>query len=133
MSGLTLELRDAQRSERISGVSAFVAEDGSGSFGLRPGHARFLTALAFGLARFRVESGPWEYLALPGGVLHLEGDRLRITTRRYLRDADYGRISTLLREHLLAEERDLRATRESLRRMEEALVRRLWRAGEEGG
>jgi F-type H+-transporting ATPase subunit epsilon len=64
-------------------------------------------------------------------VLHLEGPRLRITTRRYLRDEDCERVSRSLRDQLLAEERDLRATKESLRRMDEELLRRLWRLGQE--
>ena len=131
MSTLTLELRDARGAEQFQGVTAFVGADASGSFGLRPGHARFITTLAFGLARFRVEEGAWQYLALPGAVLHLQGERLRVTTRRYLRDTDYGRISEALGAQLRAEERDLQATRESLRRMEEELLRRLWRLGQE--
>lgn len=131
MSGLTLELRDAERVERLAGVTAFVGADASGSFGLHPGHVPMITTLGMGLARFRVGSGRWQYLALPGAVLHLDGARLRLTTRRYLRDDDYERIGQLLREQLLAEERELHATKESLRRMEEELFRRLWRLGQE--
>jgi len=39
MKPLTLLLESAGQSERITGVSSFVAEDASGSFGILPGHA----------------------------------------------------------------------------------------------
>ena len=80
----------------------------------------------FGLARFRRGSGPWQYLALPGALLYFVDNELRITTRRYLLDPDYGRISRLLEEEMTAEEQDLRNMKESLRLMEEELLRRLW-------
>ena len=126
MSAFTLVLRDTARSERIEGVTSFVGEDASGSFGILPRHARFMTVLNFGLARFRRGDAPWQYLALPGGLLYFLDNELRITTRSYLRDPDYGRISRLLEEEMAAEERNLHSVKESLRRMEEELMRRLW-------
>jgi F-type H+-transporting ATPase subunit epsilon len=126
MTGFTLQLQDATQAERIDGVSSFVGEDDSGSFGIQAGHARFMTTLVFGLARFRVGQGVWEYLAIPGAVLYFVDNTLYLSTRRYLRDADYERISTALQERLLAEEEELRDTKESLRRMEEEMLRRLW-------
>jgi F-type H+-transporting ATPase subunit epsilon len=122
-----IELRDARRAERFAGVTSFVGEDASGSFGIRAGHARFMTLLSFGLARFR-EGGtdaPWRYLALPGALLYFVDGTLYIATRHYLMDTDYGRISRRLEERLAAEERELGAVRESLRRMEEELLRRM--------
>ena len=50
MSSFTVHLLAADRSERIDGITSFVGEDTSGSFGLLPHHARFMTVLAFGLA-----------------------------------------------------------------------------------
>ena len=63
MSGFTLELADAARAERFEGVTAFVGEDASGSFAIWPRHARMVTCLTFGLARFRVGEAPWSYVA----------------------------------------------------------------------
>ncbi len=126
MRGFSLVLRDAGRAERIEGVTSFVGEDASGSFGILPDHARFMTVLNFGLARFRRGGSPWQYLALPGALLYFVGNEMRITTRRYLRDEDYGRISRLLEKEMTAEERNLSTMKESLRRMEEELMRRLW-------
>lgn len=126
MKGFTLDLRDTGKAERIGGVTSFVGEDATGSFGILPGHARFMTVLGFGLARFRIEAGPWQYLALPGALLYFVEDRMQITTRHYLKDADYARISRRLEEQMAAEERDLKAVKHSLRRLEEELLRRMW-------
>ena len=98
MSSFTLVLRDANRSERFNGVTSFVGEDDSGHFGILPNHARLLTVLTFGLARFRCGSAPWQYLALPGALLYFVDNELRITTRHYLRHKDYQQVSDLLEQ-----------------------------------
>jgi F-type H+-transporting ATPase subunit epsilon len=122
----TLRLQDATRSEEIAGVTSFVGEDTSGSFGILGGHARMITVLILGLARFRIGEGNWQYLALPGAVLYFNDDVLTLNTRRYLMDEDYMRISQSLQDQLLAEEEKLHGMKESLRRMEEEVLRRLW-------
>ena len=76
MKGFTLQLQDATRSQQLPGVTTFVGEDASGSFGILADHARLMTSLAVGLARFRVGEGPWQYLALPGGLLYFHDNRL---------------------------------------------------------
>jgi F-type H+-transporting ATPase subunit epsilon len=129
----TLLLQDALHMDRIEGVTSFVGEDASGSFGILYGHARMLTALSFGLARFRTGTMPWRYLALPGGLLYFRDNRLCICTRHYLMDDDYERIGEALREHLVAEEEQLQTTKASLRQMEQAILKRLWEIGREGG
>jgi F-type H+-transporting ATPase subunit epsilon len=126
MRTFVLHLQDATRYERLEGVSSFVGEDASGSFGLRAGHARYMTSLIFGLARFRLGEGTWQFLAVPGALLYFINNELTINTRRYLRDADYERISTALTEQLLAEEEHLRGMKEQLRHMEQEMLRRLW-------
>ena len=132
MSGFSLQIQDAVQTARFQGVRSFVGEDASGSFGLRAGHARFMTILTFGLARFRPREGAWQYLAMPGAVLYFNEQHLWIGTRRYLLDSDYERINGLLREQLLAEEQTLQATKLSLQRMEEELLHRLWQLGQQG-
>lgn len=129
MNAFELQLRDATHSERITGVTSFVGEDASGSFGILAGHGRMMTSLVFGLARFRVGDGPWRYLAMPGALLYLVGNELFISTRRYLMDDDYERISSTLRQQLLVEEEALRGMKESLRQMEEEILKRMWQIG----
>ena len=126
MNTFRLTLCDATRRETFEEVISFVGEDTSGSFGILAGHARLMTVLLFGLARFRRADGHWRYLAFPGALLYFVNDELSISTRRYLLDEDYGRISAALQEQLFAEEEDLRIMKESLHRMEEELLRRLW-------
>jgi len=121
-----LNLQDATRYERIEGVSSFVGEDASGSFGILAQHGRFMTSLVFGLARFRVGKDAWQFLAVPGAVLYFVDNELYLCTRRYLRDENYERISAALEAQLLAEEEQLHGIKESLRRMEEEMLRRLW-------
>lgn len=129
MNTFTLTLLDATQTQRIDGVTSFVGEDASGSFGILPGHARLMTVLVFGLARFRTTAGDWRYLALPGALLYFSGNELSLGTRRFLLDDDYERISAALHEQLLAEEQTLDDIRKSLHRMEEQLFRRLWDMG----
>jgi len=125
----TLLLQDTTRSEKIDDVSSFVAEDASGSFGILANHARTMTTLVVGLARFRRRDEVWRYIATPGAVLYFCNNVLTLSARHYLCDDDYMRISAALREQLLVEEEQLHATKESLRRMEEALFKRLSEMG----
>jgi F-type H+-transporting ATPase subunit epsilon len=85
-----------------------------------------ITTLIIGLARFRIDDGTWSYLALPGAVLYFHDNELILSTRKYLLDNDYSRISLGLQQQLLAEEQNLHAMKESLHRMEEEALRRLW-------
>ena len=125
MNPFVLNLFDATHEQRITGVTSFVGEDDSGSFGIQAHHARFMTTLVFGLARFRLGTEEWQYLALPGGVLYFNNNELTISTRHFLMDTDFERISLLLDQQLIAEEENLRATRESLHRMEQAILKRM--------
>jgi F-type H+-transporting ATPase subunit epsilon len=127
-----LHLQSAMRYERADDVVSFVAQDSSGKFGILAGHARMLACLDFGLARFRTLAGGWEYLALPGGVLYFVDNQLHLSTRRYLRDTDYERISAALQEQLRAEEEALSGLKESLRQMEQQMLKRLWELGRRG-
>lgn len=125
MNQFVLNLFDASHEQRIAGVTSFVGEDATGCFGIQANHARFMTTLVFGLARFRLATGGWQYLALPGAVAYFNNNELTISTRRFLIDTDLERISSLLEQELIAEEAELRATRESLHRMEQAMLKRM--------
>lgn len=129
MKTFVLHLEDATQYERIEGVSSFVGEDDSGSFGILAGHARMMASLVFGLARYRIEGGPWQYLALPGALIYFVHDELYLSTRRYLKDDDYERISDALHEQLAAEEETLQNFRNSLHNLEQEMLKRLWQIG----
>ncbi|RLB73952.1 MAG: F0F1 ATP synthase subunit epsilon [Deltaproteobacteria bacterium] len=129
MNSFTLNLQDATHNEEISQVSSFVGEDSSGSFGIFADHARFMTSLLVGLARFRVGLGNWQYLALPGAVLYFCDNVLTLSTRHYLVDEDYMHISRALQQQLLEEEKKLQTIKVSLSHLEEEVLKHLWKMG----
>ena len=132
MKGFNLKLQDATHSEVITNVTSFVGEDATGSFGILADHARIMTTLVMGLARFRIDDA-WQYLALPGALLYFHDNVLTLSTRRYLLDDDYMRISAALQQQLLVEEEKLHTMKESLHRMEEVILKRMWEMGRPGG
>ena len=126
MNTFVMYLHGSTQYERIEGVTSFVEQDNSGSFGIQAGHARTMTALNYGLARYRDTNNSWIYLALPGGLLYFINNKLYITTRRYFIDSDYLRISTTLLDQLLREEEELQTVKQTLNRLEQETLRRLW-------
>jgi F-type H+-transporting ATPase subunit epsilon len=132
MNSFPMHLQSATQYERIDNVTSFVGEDDSGSFGILAGHARAMTLLSFGLARFRVGNRSWEYLALPGGLAYFIDGQLYVGTRRYLRGQDYDGLSVALRREIRAEEEALREVKQSMRRLEEEMLKRLWKIGRGG-
>ncbi|MEZ5354322.1 MAG: hypothetical protein R2762_16920 [Bryobacteraceae bacterium] len=125
MSVFTLHLASATQYERLEGVVSFVGEDASGSFGILAGHARTMTLLRFGLARFRIAGGGWEYLAAPGALVYFARNELHLATRRYVRGNDFGLIQATLEQEFRAEEGALRTVKQSLRRLEGEMLKRL--------
>lgn len=96
MNGFTLYLLDATHSEQIENVTSFTGEDATGSFGLLANHSRFMTVLSLGIAKFRVADGAWKYLAVPGGVVYFQNNRMTLCSYRFLMDDDYHRIHEAL-------------------------------------
>lgn len=129
MRTFALQLLDATHAERIDNVVSFVGEDVSGSFGIQAGHERMMSNLLFGLARYRTAKGGWHYVAVPGAVLYFVDNVLTLSSRRYLLDDDYARIVERLEQQLLREEVELQTIKESLHRMEEEVLKRMWRLG----
>jgi F-type H+-transporting ATPase subunit epsilon len=54
-------------------VAHLRAEDATGAFGILPGHADFLTALAVSVASWRDERGVEHHVAVRGGMLEVRG------------------------------------------------------------
>lgn len=125
MREFSVLLHSSTSSERLGHVVSFVGEDSSGSFGILGGHARMITFLNFGLARLRYANGEVEYIALPGGLIYFLNDELRIATRQYFRSGDYDQMLNVLDTQLSIEEENLRGIRESLRRLDESILKRI--------
>ncbi len=127
MNTFTVYLQDATRPQQIEGVTSFVGEDSSGSFGIQANHDRMITSLIIGMARFRIGEDKWHYLAVPGALLYFHDNALYLTTRHYLIADDYEKVSAALQQQLLVEEEQLHETKASLHRMEEEVLKRLWK------
>jgi F-type H+-transporting ATPase subunit epsilon len=126
MNTFELVVQDSTSVQRFTDVESFVGEDSSGSFGILAGHARMITALVVGLARFRRVGESWRYLAMTGATLYFRDSELNLSTRKCLIGDDYSTISAELKDKLLAEEAKLQQIKQSLHRMEEEVLKRLW-------
>ena len=123
MDTFRLTLRDSVQTEHLENVCSFIGEDPSGSFGILANHTRLMTRLVFGLARFRLSDGTWQYLAMPGAMLYFIENELLLNTRRYLRSDNYQDISRRLTEILTTEEQNLQDMKRNLHRIEENILR----------
>ena len=127
MTAFTMHLQSPSRYECVSGIVSFVGLDGSGSFGILPGHERMMTVLAPGIMRCRCQDGSWQYIGVAGGILYFVDGELFISTRKYLRHTDYDRLAALLSQQMAAESADLAQRRQTIKMMEEALLKQLIR------
>ena len=91
------------------GVSALRAEDASGSFGILPGHADFLTALAISVVSWTGADGARRHCAVRQGAFSvIGGAEISIATREAVPGDD---LETLHREVLARFAADLDAER----------------------
>lgn len=125
VNGFDLNILAASRQQRIAGVTSFVGEDASGFFGIQAHHARLMTTLVFGLAKFSVAAGAWQYLALPGAVLYFRANALTLSTRHFLIDTDPEKIGDLLQAQFSEQHERLQTSRASLEHLEQAMLKRL--------
>ena len=123
MQTFQLILRDPVHCENIDNVCSFIGEDATGGFGILANHARLMTRLVFGLARFKVSDGAWQYLAMPGAMLYFADNELTLNTRRWLKGDNYEDISRNLSEILMEEEHNLQEMKRNLHRIEENVLR----------
>jgi len=127
MSAFVIELSSEEAAETIAGVESFVGADESGSFGILADHEPLVTALSWGLCRYRTSDGAVEFVALPGGILSFSDGALRIATSQYLRAPDSAAILAKLDERMRIEQRERHAMREMLHNLDRELLRRLLR------
>jgi len=83
----------------VSDVASVRAEDASGSFGILPGHADLITALAPSVVTWRGPGGTPRYCAVQRGVLSVRGGQeVAIATRQ----AEIGDNLAALEQAVLA-------------------------------
>lgn len=84
-------------------VMAVRAEDASGSFGILPGHANFVTALSPCVLRWRLE-GDERYCALRGGVLSVrDGRQVSVACRHGVLGDQLAKLEAEVRAAALAQ------------------------------
>ncbi|HVJ55355.1 MAG TPA: F0F1 ATP synthase subunit epsilon [Aliidongia sp.] len=75
------------------GVTSIQAEDGSGCFGVQPGHADFLTSLAIAVLRWRSADGGRRYCAVRRGMLSVTAGRtVSVATREAVLGDDIAQL-----------------------------------------
>jgi F-type H+-transporting ATPase subunit epsilon len=107
-------------------VAHLRAEDETGSFGILPGHADFLTALAVSVVTWRDRHGIEHYVAVRGGILDVRGgDTIVVATREAVHSNDLRHLET---EVLAAFRRGLeedQAARRDAQRLYLAAIRQI--------
>ena len=100
-------------------VEAVRAEDESGEFGVWPGHADFVTALAISVVGWRHADGRQGYCAVRGGLLTVSGGQdVAVATREAIPGDDLAALEAVVRGRLereAEEDRQARAHAEQLR------------------
>ncbi|PVB59414.1 F0F1 ATP synthase subunit epsilon [Labrenzia sp. 011] len=109
-------------------VTSVRAEDGSGGFGIQPGHADLLTVLSPSVLRWRRADGVWHYCALRSGVLRVsQGERIDIASREAVPGDNLEELEALVREHEAAGEDAARRARGEQVRLHANAIRSLMR------
>ena len=126
MKPFQLHLMGMTRSEVIPDIVRFTGRDAAGSFGILANASRRITVLVFGLARVLNASEKTEYLALPGGLLYFSENELRIATTDFVRGSALEEISAALDRQLREKESELREIRQSLHRLDEEILKRMY-------
>lgn len=86
------------------GVRALRAEDASGSFGVLPRHADFLTRLSISVVSWRTAGGAQRYCAVRRGVLSVSAGRdIAIATREAIPGDDFAKLAETVLERFRAD------------------------------
>ncbi|MGE5270178.1 MAG: F0F1 ATP synthase subunit epsilon [Thiohalocapsa sp.] len=117
------------------GVAHVRAEDATGAFGILPGHADFLTALAVSVIRWRDPADAEHYIAVRGGVLEVQGgDTVAVATPEAVADDDLHRLEREALARFRCRLADEQAARIDAQRLYLAALRQITRylRGENG-
>ncbi|WP_026606800.1 F0F1 ATP synthase subunit epsilon [Methylocapsa acidiphila] len=88
----------------VDGVVALRAEDSSGSFGIQPRHADFLTSLAISVVSWERADGARRYCAVRRGVFSVTGGRdIAVATREAVTGDDLATLDDTVLARFRAE------------------------------
>lgn len=104
------------------------AEDSTGAFGILPGHADFLTALAICVLIWRDEAGAEHYAAVRGGVLRVrDGHSVEVATREAIVGHDLGELREVVLARMIKNAETEKAARVGALGLQQAAIGRIYR------
>lgn len=109
-------------------VAALRAEDATGGFGILPGHADFLTALAISVVSWRDHRGTEHYVAVRGGMLTvLDGAAITIAVPDAVAGDDLHQLEAEVIARFRKQLADERKARVDAQRLYLAAIRQIVR------
>ncbi|SDS51819.1 F0F1 ATP synthase subunit epsilon [Bradyrhizobium canariense] len=110
------------------GVLALRAEDASGSFGILPRHADFLTSLAISVVEWKSANGTQHFCAVRYGVLSVtEGQQIAIATREAVVGSDLATLDRSVLARFRADTETERTERVESTRLQLNAIRQIMR------
>ena len=109
-------------------VRKIIGESPAGSFCLLPRHIDYLTALVPGIFCYVPPSGQEHFLAVDGGLLVKQQDRVLVVSRRAIRGA-LGQLQKEVESMLTDVDEKEKSTRTALARLEAGFLRRFMEFG----
>jgi F-type H+-transporting ATPase subunit epsilon len=107
-------------------VRALRADDATGSFGILPGHADFLTSLTIGVVSWRDADGMAHYCAVRRGVLSVTGGQeIAIATREAVTGDDLATLDATVLARFRSDTETERAERVDSTRLQLNAIRRI--------
>jgi F-type H+-transporting ATPase subunit epsilon len=110
------------------GVLSITAEDETGSFGVLPGHADFVTALTISVVSWKRRGNFWRHCAICGGSLSVErGSDVVVTSREAVPGDDLDNLEKMVLARFLSEADAEKSEHVDSTRMQLAAIRQLVR------
>jgi len=104
------------------------AEDSTGAFGILPGHADFLTALAISVLTWRDSAGREHWAAVRGGALRARGGKsVEVATREAILSDDLHNLGAVVLERMKNNAETERAARLGALNLQRAAIQQLYR------
>ncbi len=111
-----------------SDVNYVRAEDGSGAFGIQPGHVEFLTVLTISVLLWRNLQGRESFVAVRGGVLRVrKGELIEIATPEAVPGLDLEQLRHEVLSEIAKAQQAERSARSGALSLEQAAIRQLYR------
>ena len=112
----------------VCDVAHLRAEDDTGAFGILPGHADFLTALAVSVASWRDNRGAEHHVAVRGGMLEVrDGGSIAIATPEAVPGDDLHRLESEVLDKFRRQLVEEQAARTDAQRLYLAAIRQIVR------